>query len=288
MPINWEKILYTFARPFLQSGKWYLILDASPLEQPFSRFRIAKHAHVSIVGMKNVPHNQVLSLIVSNGLFELVLDYRIWVSPKVAKLKDYKKLTTFAFDLLKRYHFLQLLVREIAFDNYFASKPIIKWLNNNKYIWTTRLKRNRIIYINGKASQIKDLKIKEGESVLAELKGIEENVRIICMFYQDEIAYVATNDVDKEVNDIEQTYRNRWKIEEFHRESKQQLGLEYLWMRNYKALVNHVGFVCLSFSILSSLQGAKRSTIATIKRRIQDELYSISDGIDRFANFVAA
>lgn len=288
MKINWEKILYTFARPFLQSGNWYLILDASPLEQNFSRFRIAKHGQVNIEEMKNVPQNQVVSLIISNGQVEFVLDYRIWVSPKVAKDKDYKKLTNIAFSLLKRCHFLQLPVKTVLFDNYFASKPIIKWFNQNHYRWTTRLKGNRIVYLDGKAYHLKDLNLKEGEKVIAELKGIEGTVQIVCTLYQNETVYVATNAVEQDEVQTKQTYRKRWAIETFYRESKQQLGLEYLWMRNYRALNNHVGFVCLAYSILSSLQLSHSGTIGSIKRSIQDELYSISDGIDRFANFLAA
>jgi len=288
MRINWEKIFYTFARPFLQFGKWYLIVDASPLEQKFAKFRIAKHGHVSTSGKKNVPQNQVVSLILTNGLIQIVLDYRIWVSPKVAQAKDYKKLTLLAFELIKRFHFLKLPVREILFDNYFASKPIIKWLNHNGYHWTTRLKANRTIYMNGQASPLSAMNLKPGEHIVAELKGIEGDVRILCLLYQNETVYVATNNVDLDGGGLEQSYRLRWLIEVFHREAKQQFGLEYLWMRNYRALYNHVGFVCLAYSILSCLRHSHSVTIGDIKRQIQDELYSFRDGIDRFANFLAA
>jgi hypothetical protein len=288
MPINWEKILYTFARPFLQLGKWYLVIDGSPLEQPFSRFRIAKHGHVSIKDMKHVPQNQIISLILTNGTIQLVLDYKIWVSPKVAKPSDYKKITVLALDLLKRYQFLKLPVREILFDNYFACKKILDWLNENQYLWTTRLKGNRTVYISGKAQKLDELNLKTGEHILAELKGVPGNVRILRLLYQDEVVYVATNHVNLDKDQLEKTYRTRWGIEQYHREAKQQLGLEYLWMRNYRALYNHVGFVCLAYSILSCLRHSSKTTIGDIKRRIQDELYSTHDGIDRFIHFKVA
>jgi Transposase DDE domain len=288
MRINWEKILYTFARPFLQFGKWYLIIDASPLEQPFSRFRIAKHGHISIEGKKNVPQNQIISLILSNGTIQLVLDYKIWVSPKVAKPSDYKKITVLAMELIKRYQFLKLPVREILFDNYFACKKIIDWLNENKYIWTTRLKGNRTVYIDGQPYKLDNLSLQTGESITAELKGIEGNVRILRVLYQDEGVYVATNNINQDNDSLKRTYCTRWAIEVYHREAKQQLGLEYLWMRNYRALYNHVGFVCLAYSLLSALRPSARVTIGDIKRRIQDELYSTHDGIDRFIHFKVA
>jgi hypothetical protein len=171
MRINWEKILYAFARPFLQSGEWYLVIDGSPLEQPFSRFRIAKHNHVSIKGMKYVPPNQVISLILTNGTIQLVLDYKIWVSPKVAKPGDYKKITVLALELLKRAKFLKLPVKEVLFDNYFACKKILDWMNEYQYTWVTRLKGNRIVYINGNPSRLDELNLSTGESILARAIG---------------------------------------------------------------------------------------------------------------------
>lgn len=288
MQINWQKILYAFARPFLQNGTWYLVLDASPLEQRFSRFRIAKHGHISIKDMKNVPQNQLLSLIITNGTIEFVLDYKIWVSPKVAKASDYKKMTDLALDLLKRYKFLQLPLKEVLFDNYFACKKILDWLNENRCLWTTRLKGNRIVYIDGNRYRLTDLELKTGESLVAELKGVEGNVRIMRVLYQDEVVYIATNRIEQDNSTLKKTYCTRWRIEQYHREAKQQLGLEYLWMRNYRSLYNHVGFVCLAYSILSSLRPSNKVTIGDLKRDIQDELYSTRDGIDRFTHFQVA
>jgi hypothetical protein len=78
MNIGWHLLFYTFAKCFVGNGEgWFLILDASPLEQPYARFRIARHGHISLEDMKCVPHNQVLCLILSNGVIDIVLDYRI-------------------------------------------------------------------------------------------------------------------------------------------------------------------------------------------------------------------
>jgi Transposase DDE domain len=267
MRINWEKILYTFASPFLQSGKWYLVIDGSPLEQPFARFRIAKHAHVSTKSMKYVPPNQVISLILTNGTIQLVLDYKIWVSPKVAKPGDYKKITVLALELLKRAKFLKLPVKEVLFDNYFACKKILDWLNEDQYTWVTRLKGNRIVYINGTPSRLDELNLSTGESIVAELKGVQGQVRILRLLYQDEVVYVATNLVNVDNQELKRRYGIRWDIEVYHREAKQQLGLEYLWMRNYRALYNHVGFVCLAYSLLSALRSSRRLTLGGYQKK---------------------
>lgn len=287
--IVWHILFYTLGRLLCADGKgWFLILDASPLEQRHARFRIAKHAHVPIRDMKNVPHNQVMSLILSNGNIQIVLDYRIWVSQKVAKKADYKKQTQLALELLAQYQFFKMPVKTIVFDNFFSAKRIVTWLNEHQYKWTTRLKSNRVVYIQGKEYRIKELNLSEGDCIQAELRGVPGVIQILSIQYQDEVVYVATNDISKDKQRLEKSYRFRWRIEEFHREAKQQLGLEYLRMRNYRALFNHVGFVCLAFSILSIVGASKNMSIGMVKRRIQDELYSTHDGIDRFSQFCAA
>ena len=57
MSINWEKILYTFAKSLLNTGDWALVLDGSPLVQKYATHRIAKHDLVSIEEMERVPYN---------------------------------------------------------------------------------------------------------------------------------------------------------------------------------------------------------------------------------------
>lgn len=240
--INWEKILYSFAKTILDSSDWYLILDGSPLTQEHAKHRITKHGHVNIEGQKNVPQNQVISLILTNGSTQLVLAYRIWVSPKVSQKKDYRKQTDLALDLVKRCQLMQIPVKKIIFDNFFASRDIIMWLNKNGYDWTTRLRSNRIIYQQGKASRLEDFKLKLGDTLVGELKGIPGDVKIVCMRYQNETVYAATNAVALMNTEIQTVYRLRWKIEEFHRDAKQNLGLEYLWMRNWRSLKKSRGF----------------------------------------------
>jgi len=241
MKINWEKILYTFAKSLLNSGEWALILDGSPLVQEYATHRIAKHGLVSIEELERVPYNQIISLILTNGSLQLVLDYRIWISPKVSKSRDYRKQTDLALDLIKRCQLMKLPVKNLLFDSFFASKEIITWLNENNYTWTTRLKGNRIVYQDGKPSKIQDFQLEEKALIQAELKGIPGTVTITRIHYQDETVYAATNRANCSQTHLESAYRLRWAIETFHRDAKQNLGLDYLWMKNYRSLKKSSG-----------------------------------------------
>lgn len=283
--INWKKIFYELAKAVLRGkdqNSWSIIIDASPLEQHFAEYRITKKDPVSIKDMKNVPHNQVVSLILTDGIRKIVFDYRIWVSKKVSKASDYVKQTDLALDMLKKYHTNNLTIKTVLIDSGFSSKQILKWLNKNGYIWFTRLKKNRVIYIDGIKYNLEGLNIKIDSSIIGELQNIRSKVKILRLNYQDEDVYVATNAIELNNTKIKNMFKRRWKIELFHREAKQHLGLNYIHMESYRALKNHVGFVCLAFSLLSCQQKSQRTKIGDIKRKIQDELYSTHDGIDRF------
>ena len=234
--IQWQTILYAFAKPLLAEGTWYLVVDAIPLSQEYGEHRITKSGFVSIKDMKNVPQNQVISFILTNGVTQLVLDFRIWISAKVSKTYHYRKQTDLAFDMIRNSRIKGLSVRNILFDSFFASKEIITWLNENDFQWVTRLKRNRILYRNRKPFRVDQLNLNHGESTTAELKGIPGQVKIKSVPYENETVFAATNNAQTSDDELEALYRLRWKVEEYHREAKQQVGLEYIRMQNYKSL----------------------------------------------------
>jgi hypothetical protein len=289
--INWSKVLYEFAKLLfinINPDNWYLVIDATPIEQEHAQYRLTKRGKVPIKGMKNVLQNQMLGLILTDGLTTIVLDYRLWFPKKVSRPYDYVKQTDLALDLIKKYHLTSLKVRTILFDSYFSSKKIIKWLNNNNYVWFTRLKKNRTIFIGGDKSSIEGLNLGTNQSQTCELKGINGWIKVLKISLQDEDVYVATNDTTLENSRIEKSYRMRWEIEIFHKEAKQRLGLNYIRMENYRSYKNHIGFVCLAYSLLSALQQVSMPNISSVKRTIQDELYSTHDAIDRFGSLAVS
>ncbi|MEW6558567.1 MAG: transposase [Elusimicrobiota bacterium] len=289
--INWRKLFYLLIKAVLinqNTSRWYLILDASPLEQPYAKYRITKRGKISINNMKNVPHNQLISLILSNGTTTVVFDYRIWVSPKVSKSYDYVKQPDLALDLIKKYNLTNTPVKTILIDSFFSSKKIIKWLNEYNYCWFTRIKKSRVFFVNNNRFKLATYDLEINQSIICELKNIRNTVKIIKILHQNEIYFIATNQVHLSLAKIKSCYLFRWKIELFHREAKQKLGLDYIRMENYRSLVNHVGFVCLAFSLLSALRQHNRAKFGNIKRTIQNQLYSKRDGIDRFNQKIAS
>jgi SRSO17 transposase len=282
--INWRKILYKLARLLIKAypnEKLFLITDGSPLKQEYAEHRITKKGLIDISEMKNVPHNELVSLALTNRKLYMPLEFKIWNSKKVVTEEEYHKKTDQFFEMIKRYHFLGLPCRKIAFDGFFASKTILKWLNKNGYIWTTRLGCNRGVIINGKKVILKNLDIKDGESIVCELNGVKGLVKILKFSYKDEIVYAATNQYSISDRELKSDYQDRWEIEVFHREAKQKLGLEYIFVQSWQKLTNHVGFVCLAYALLSILRHVSGGSISLAKYKVQNEIFSLHDANDR-------
>ncbi len=52
-------------------------------------------------------------------------------------------------------------------------------------------------------------------------------------------------------------------------------------MRSWNKFQNHVGFVCLSFALLSILRQEWNDSIGQVKHRIHDEIYQIHNAHER-------
>jgi len=282
--INWQKIFYALANLLITmffGSNWYLVTDGSPLRQEHAKYRITKKAFVSVKGLKNVPHNELISLSLTNGTVYIPLDFRIWTSKKVTNPSEYKKKTDLFLAMMYQYIIKRIPIRTILFDNGFAAKRILRWLNAHGFIWVTRLKSNMNVKYNGKKCKIGDLELKDGESAVLTISEVEGYVKVVRSNYKDEIVYIATNQTDMDNTELIELYKQRWEVEVFHHESKQQLGLENIRMRNWQKLQNHIGFVCLSYAILSVLRAEFNGTISAAKHIIHEEIYQIHNAHER-------
>ena len=133
---------------------------------------------------------------------------------------------------------------------------------------------------------LKELGLKDGESVVCELKGIKKNVKILRFCYQNEEYYVVTNDLETTDDGLKQGYLYRWGVEVFHREAKQKLGLEKMLVRSWRRLTNRVGLICVVYGFLTAIEHHVKVSVGKMKRVIQDLVYSTHDGADRLGNLV--
>ena len=289
--INWNKLFIRLSKlvilMFSRVG-FYLVADGTALKQEYADYRIAKHGHVCIKGRKNIPQNEMISIGLTNGIIYIPILWDIWVSAKVCKESDFKSKPDIFMNLLKRYLILKIPVKTIMFDGFFTSQKILKWLSENGFNYTTRIKSNRTIFINGKECILSNLGLKEDESIICNLKGINESVKIIMFYHKDEKIYACSNDISLSDKELKAQYKSRWKCEVFHRDSKQKLGLENFQVEDWQKLINYVGFVCLAYSLLTIIQQKFGGSIGDVKFNLQDDVYGISSSADTFERKLAS
>jgi hypothetical protein len=289
--INWNKLFIRLAKlVILMFGRvgFYLAADGTALKQEYAGYRIAKHGHVYIKDKKHIPQNEMISIGLTNGTIYIPILWDIWVSNKVCKKADFKSKPEIFMNLLKRYLILKIPVKTIMFDSFFTSKEILKWLSENGFKYTTRIKSNRTIYVDGIKHILKDLKLKEDESIVCTLEGIKEQVKILMFHHKNEEVYACSNDISLSNDELKASYKSRWEVEVFHRESKQKLGLENFQVEDWQKLVNHVGFVCLAYSLLTILKQKSGGSAGDVKFKFQDEVYGISRSADTFEQKLAS
>jgi hypothetical protein len=282
--IKWDNVFYSFAKAVMamfSCQNWYLVTDGSPLRQEHAENRITKRGFINIKDEKNVPHNELISLSLTNGIIYIPLDFRIWTSKKVTLEKEYKKKTELFFAMIYRCLIRRFSIKTILFDNGFASKDMLNWLNKNGYIWVTRMKSNKNVNYNGKKCKLSDVLLKNDKGLVLKMTGVSGLVKIVRTLYQDEVVYIATNQTDIEDAELISKYKKRWGVEVFHRGAKQDLGLENIHMRSWQKLQNHVGFVCLAYALLSILRQEWKCSFSEVKYVIHDNVYGISDAHER-------
>ena len=241
---------------------------------------------MNISELKNVPNNEVVGLYLTNGNKYIPLEFKLWASAKVVEADDYKKKTNQFIELFQYYGMNGIPVKKAIFDNGFASMYNLNWLMEKGYTFITRLKSNKIIYINGKKYILSESGLKEGESVICELKGICKDVKILRFCHQNEEYYIVTNDLEVTDDNLKGEYLDRWGVEVFHREAKQKLGLDKMLIRSWKKLTNRIGLICIVYGFLTTIKQHVKASIGKTKRVIQDLIYSTHDSADRLGQFV--
>ncbi|MEI7475539.1 MAG: transposase [bacterium] len=166
------------------------------------------------------------------------------------------------------------------FDSFFASKKIIKWLNRKGFTWFTRLKRNRKVQIAKNNAQLQKLGLNYDESVICKLNDIKGEVKILRFCHQDEEYFIGSNNINLTSEELKVGYLKRWQVEVFHREAKQKLGLDYLMMQSWNKLTNHVGLVCLAYSLMTVLGQLSGGSVGDVKFKLADEALGISSALD--------
>lgn len=223
-----------------------------------------------------------------------IIDCRVW-----DKKLDGKKETELAFELLKLNTKRIGLVNfySVLFDSFYASGEMLRYIGMDlKKVFYTNLSStrncievNKLTKLNQQQpnqqpkqetqyTQIKDLEWTDQELIYGKiiyLKNIPKSmpVKLFSVASSERrIDNLCTNDMDKstDVTVTQEESSKRWKVEQFHREIKQTLGIAKCQCRKNRSQRNHIICSMLSWIYLSKQAINNTTTIYQIKKKQLD------------------
>lgn len=165
----------------------------------------------------------------------------------------------------------QALVNQVPFehvlaDNWFSSKETMTFIHYEmKKKFVLGLKSNRLVALvdgSGKRGQyqnLNELNPKNGQVLRVALKNCSIPLILITKIFKNEDGstghlYIVTNDLDKDTDRIYEIYQKRWRIEEYHKSSKQNSSLEKSPTRTLLSQKNHLFASLIGYCKLECLK----------------------------------
>ena len=239
----WESV-----KPHLeQTPNGYIIFDDTVLDKrhaqkiALTQRQYSGNAHTTINGIG------VVTCVYVNPELDRywIIDFRIY-----DKQGDGKSKLDHVCDML------DVLVnsRHVAFstvlmDSWYATKVLMLFIENLGKKYYCPLKRNRLVddtngtnpYQRVDSLEWSDTEQQSGKRVKLNKFPKNHKVKVFRVVSNRRTDYVATNDLTQsDVSAVRQVCSARWKIEQFHRETKQLTGIEKCQCRLARIVRNHI------------------------------------------------
>lgn len=169
--------------------------------------------------------------------------------------------------------------RTVLMDSWYATKDVMLHIDRKNKIFYCPLKSNRKVDdANGKGKAaykaVSTLQWSESENIHGKIVKIHEfpgdkKVKLFRVAAANRTDWIATNDLSQNsTDDTHDMCTVRWKIEQYHREVKQTLGIEKCQCRITVAQKNHIGCVILVWNHLTKLARKLGTSIYALKKGI--------------------
>jgi len=212
--------------------------------------------------------HQVVSSLLSAKDNRFPLDLRVYKKHKEGD-QGFKTKIELAHDLIKAAYENKVRFSCVVFDSWFLAHKLVRYIVSLKKYWISQLKTNRIIRMNtGNISvsefvqsltqdQFKKIKIKEqfvygyAQTVTISKLG---KVKLVVFYetedFSDEATVLGSNAHVWTPDKVIFSYKQRWSIETFYKDSKINLGFEDYEMRKLKGIIKHWYLVFAAYTLL--------------------------------------
>ncbi len=241
-------VLWTEASTQIDLNAGILVLDDSTLDKPYSERNALVYRHWSGKQKEVVSGINLITLLWTDGVRCVPVDYRIFDKDTDGKTKND--------------HFQDMLVAAfergfnpelICFDSWYASIENLKLVRSLGWHFLTRLKANRQIRVRQGALQaVSEAGLCGGDGTIVWLKGFGE-IKVFRVRATDGTSeYWATSLKAMTEAEREIQAKSAWRIEMYHRALKQQCLIERAQVRRRRPVINHVGLCIRAFVRIES------------------------------------
>jgi hypothetical protein len=262
-----------------QTPKGYIVFDDTIVDKNFSfKMELVQRqwsgdAHGIIKGV-----GVVTCVYVNPELDRFwIIDYRIYdpVGDGKSKLKHVREM------LENIVYQKQLAFWGVLMDSWYAAKDILLYIEDLKKIYYCPLKDNRQVDDSGGAQpyrrvdslQWSDAERQHGKVI--KLNGFprDHKVKLFRVVLSSQRTdFIVTNDFTQDsTTAVQEVCALRWKIEQFHRETKQLTGLEGCQCRGARLIRNHIGCAILVWIRLNQVAQVTRQTVYQVKHGLLDD-----------------
>lgn len=257
----------------------FLVFDDTVIDKNASRqielvrSQYSGHAHRIIKGI-----GVVTCVYVNPHLNQFwIIDYRIYDPNGDGKTKlDHVQ------DMLQNCVYQKCLkMRAILMDTWYATKEMMLQIEQFKKIYYCPLKSNRQVDDSGgtKAYQRVDSLVwtdtERQYGKIIKIKGFpaKHKVKIFRVVLSTQrTEYIVTNEMaQNNVEVVQEVCGFRWKVEQFHRETKQLTGLEGNQCRKARMVRNHIGCSILVWVRLKQVAVETNRTLYRVKHDLLDD-----------------
>jgi hypothetical protein len=268
------RLLFEQVEPMLeQDSKAYLIFDDTVLEKSFGPSIEVTRKQWSGNDKSVIRGIGVVSCVYVNPTTECfwVIDYRIFDPDADGKTKlDHVR------EMLSSVAHRGVPFETVLMDTWYATKDLMLLIEGMTKKYYCPLKSNRQVDDSGGEHPYQRVdrldwsqeELKRGK--LIKIKGFpkEHKVKLLrVVVHSRRTEWIVTNDLlsQDSVHEAQKVRGVRWKIEEFHRETKQLTGIEGCQCRTGRIQRNHIACAMLVWSRLKHLAYQSQRTVYQIK-----------------------
>jgi hypothetical protein len=257
----------------------FLVFDDTVIDKNFSRQielvrrQYSGNAHGVIKGVG------VVTCVYVNPQIDQfwIIDYRIYDPEGDGKTK----LEHMQDMLLNCVYQKSLDFWAVLMDTWYATKEIMLQIEKLDKIYYCPLKANRQVDDSGgikpyqRVDSLEWTETEQQHGKILKIKGFpaEHKVKVFRVVLSTKRTdYIVTNEIAQDnVEVVQDVCGFRWKVEQFHRETKQLTGIEGNQCRKARSVRNHIGCAILVWVCLKQVAVETQRTIYRVKHDLLDD-----------------